>query len=181
MFLYIHGFRSVGLCHKGSILKSFAPTSLLPDLPYSPKLAIEFLQKLILENKDKKLCLIGSSLGGFYATYLAEKFQCKAVLINPLVYAYEMLYPAIGKIDVVKKNESFLWSLDLVNELNAFKVKKINSSLYFVLLQKGDSVLDYKIAKDFYKDSKMCIEEGGSHYFDDFLSKKDMILDFANS
>ena len=181
MFLYIHGFRSVGSCHKGSILKGFAPDTLLPNLPYVPRLAINFLEELILENKAKNLCLVGSSLGGFYAMYLAEKYQLKAILINPAIDAVNALYLAIGKMDNAKLCESFLWTLDLVEDLRNFQIKTLTKDLYFVLLQKGDKILDYSITRDFFKDSKILIEEGGSHQFEAFETKKELLLDFMQA
>ena len=90
MLLYLHGFRSVGLCYKGSLIASFAPNALTPNLPYVPDLAIELIENFIKKyQKTQKICLVGSSLGGYYATFLAEKYQLKAVLINPVINAYQ--------------------------------------------------------------------------------------------
>lgn len=83
--LYLHGFRSVGLCYKGRELASFAPNSLTPNLSYVPSLAIAYVESIIQKYGTQNLCLVGSSLGGYYATYLADKYAIKAVLVNPVV------------------------------------------------------------------------------------------------
>ena len=88
MLLYLHGFRSVGLCYKGKQIITFAPDALTPNLSYVPTLAIALAESLIAEySKTHKICLIGSSLGGYYATFLAQKYHLKAVLVNPVIDA----------------------------------------------------------------------------------------------
>ncbi|WP_297810235.1 YqiA/YcfP family alpha/beta fold hydrolase [uncultured Helicobacter sp.] len=180
MLLYLHGFRSIGLCYKGKQIATFAPNVLTPNLPYVPTLAIKLLESLILQySKTHKICLIGSSLGGYYATFLAQKYQFKAVLINPVIDACKTLLPAIGKVNVPYNKTSFFWSLDLVESLKQYRVDFITPELYCVLLQSGDQVLDYRVAAQKFKDSKLIIEKGGSHHFDNFISQKDTILKWA--
>lgn len=178
--LYLHGFRSVGLCYKGRELASFAPNSLTPNLSYVPSLAIAYVESIIQKYGTQNLCLVGSSLGGYYATYLADKYAIKAVLVNPVVNAYETLLPAIGRVFVSYSSESFFWDLSLVESLKQYYVKSLQGELYCVLLQKGDKVLDYRIAKERFLDCKCIIQEGGSHRFENFLSQKETILSWAN-
>ncbi|MBX7490867.1 YqiA/YcfP family alpha/beta fold hydrolase [Helicobacter turcicus] len=178
--LYLHGFRSVGLCHKGQQIVSFAPSSLTPNLSYVPCLAIAYAESLIQKHGVQNLCLVGSSLGGYYATYLAHKYGIKAVLVNPVVDAYATLLPAIGRVLVSYTGESFFWDLSLVESLKRYYVECIRSELYCVLLQKGDKVLDYRIAKGRFRDCKCIVEEGGSHHFENFLNQKETILMWAN-
>ncbi|MDA3966948.1 MULTISPECIES: YqiA/YcfP family alpha/beta fold hydrolase [Helicobacter] len=179
MFLYLHGFRSIGMCYKGRIIFSSLPNSILPDLPYVPKLAINLAENIIKNNNIK--CIIGSSLGGYYATFLAEKYKIKSVLINPVINAYKTLLPAIGTIPISYNKQHFFWSLDLVESLKDYKTNNINYELYLLLLQKGDNILDYKEAQERFKDSKTIIEDGGSHRFENFQSKIEIIRSFANS
>ncbi|WP_245596253.1 YqiA/YcfP family alpha/beta fold hydrolase [Helicobacter rodentium] len=181
VLLYLHGFRSVGLCYKGKQIASFAPDSLTPSLSYVPDLAIACAEGLIKKYGAQNLCLIGSSLGGYYATYLAEKYAIKAVLVNPVINAYKTLLPAIGQVNVSYNNTSFFWSLNLVESLKKYFVDSITPELYCVLLQSGDQVLDYRIAAQKFKDSKLIIEEGGSHHFDNFISQKNTILEWAEN
>ena len=179
VLLYLHGFRSVGLCYKGKQIASFAPNSLTPNLPYVPHLSISYAESLIQKYGAQNLCLIGSSLGGYYATYLAEKYAMKAVLINPVVNAYETLLYAVGKIPVPYNGEMFFWDLSLVESLKKYYVAVIKPQLYCVLLQTGDKVLDYTVAKEKFKECKCVIEEGGSHRFENFANQKDTILSWA--
>ncbi len=81
MILYIHGFASCGDSNKTRLLKEHFKDLLSPDIPVDPDEAISFLHKLIINNEVTML--IGSSLGGFYAAYFAEKFQIRAVLLKP--------------------------------------------------------------------------------------------------
>ncbi|WP_104721337.1 YqiA/YcfP family alpha/beta fold hydrolase [Helicobacter mesocricetorum] len=181
MLLYLHGFRSVGLCYKGTIIRNFSSCSLTPNLPYVPTLAIEFIQSLIEKyQKQHKICLIGSSLGGYYATFLAEKYHLKAILVNPVVDGYKTLLPAVGRIHIPYSNETFLWTLDLALSLKQYFVENITPSLYYVMLQKGDKVLNYRNAAQKFKDSKILLQEGGSHRFENFQDQKDSILQWAN-
>ncbi|MDY3112911.1 MAG: YqiA/YcfP family alpha/beta fold hydrolase, partial [Helicobacter sp.] len=155
------------------------PDSITPDLSYVPKIAMESLENIILKRGAKNLCLIGSSLGGFYATFLAEKYKIKTILVNPVVDAYKTLLPAIGKIYITYSGQSFFWGLDLVNSLKEFYVEEINPELYLLLLQKGDKVLDYRIAENKFKGTKCIVQESGSHRFENFASLKDEILEWA--
>lgn len=179
MILYLHGFRSIGLCYKGKIISKHIPNSILPNLPYVPDFAINKAEDIIKNNNIK--CIVGSSLGGYYSTYLSDKYNIKSVLINPVIDAYKTLYLAIGTIPIQYTKEKFFWSLDLVESLIKYKVHDIKHELYLVMLQKGDEILDYKEAKDKFCNSKLIIEDGGSHRFDNFETKIEMILKFANS
>ncbi len=181
MLLYLHGFRSIGLCYKGTIIRDFSPHSLTPNLPYIPDLAIEFIQSLIEKyQKQYKICLIGSSLGGYYATFLAEKYDLKAILVNPVIDGYKTLLPAVGRIHIPYNNQTFLWTIDLALSLKQYYVETITPSLYYVMLQKGDKVLNYKNAVEKFRDSKMLLQEGGSHRFENFQDQKDSILQWAD-
>lgn len=181
MLLYLHGFRSIGLCYKGTIIRDFSPHSLTPNLPYVPDLAIEFIQSLIEKyQKQYKICLIGSSLGGYYATFLAEKYHLKAILVNPVIDGYKTLLPAVGRIHISYNNQTFLWTMDLALSLKQYYVETITPSLYYVMLQKEDKVLNYKNAVEKFRDSKMLLQEGGSHRFENFQDQKDSILQWAD-
>ena len=98
MILYIHGFASCGTGKKSDSLKNYFGQDcvIAPNLPFSPKLAIKFLSNII-KNSPIDL-LVGSSLGGYYAIYLAQEFNKKAVLINPSLKPHHTLLPHIGKI-----------------------------------------------------------------------------------
>ena len=167
MILYIHGFRTTVTSHKAELLTDYygVENIFIADHSIIPAQAIQDLEKII---EDKKITsIIASSLGGYYATYLSEKYKLKTVLINPSVTPYRTLKKAIGdneRQDGVK----FVWKEEHVKMLEAFKVENPTIENYFLFLQKGDEVLDYRIALDFYKGCKLVIEEGGNHRFKGF-------------
>ena len=169
MLIYIHGFGSSGFGGKAMIFKEqYEEEVLLPSLSYVPSLAINTLEQLIeFLIKDKKsVNLIGSSLGGYYAIYLANKYNIKAVLINPAVKPYKTLdklgmatnYFDMSSFEVTHEHLNFLKTLD-VDEIK-------NQKNFMLLLQKGDDLLDYKEASNKLPDSVLNIEDGGSHTYD---------------
>ncbi|NPA73490.1 MAG: hypothetical protein GXO12_02150 [Epsilonproteobacteria bacterium] len=175
MILYIHGFRTTNRSYKAGLLKGhFKEKLIIADHPVQPRKAIAYLEKVIEENDIKGI--IASSLGGYYATYLSEKYGLKAVLINPSVKPYETTRKYLG-INSKTNGEEFEWKEKHLERLAEFKVQKPNPDNYFLFLQMGDDVLDYKVALDFYKGAKMVVEEGGNHrfkgldrYFDEITS-----------
>ncbi|MDX1295543.1 MAG: YqiA/YcfP family alpha/beta fold hydrolase [Sulfurimonadaceae bacterium] len=173
MMLYIHGFGSCGDSNKTRLLKShFGEENVLaPDVPVAPEEAMEFLGKLIQENDITML--IGSSLGGFYATALSNQFSIDAVLINPSCHPYRTLAPYIGENDYWCNDETFEWKGEYLMQLARIAENmQLPDTELMVLLQTDDEVLDYTVAADIYKEYFVIIEEGGNHRFenlDDYL------------
>ncbi len=176
MILYIHGFKSCGRGNKSEVLRRYFGDVYAPDLPYSPAKAMSFLEKTI-EEKDIDL-LVGSSLGGFYATYLAQKFCIKAVLINPSVHPYETLKPFIGEQERFCDKEKFLWKAEYLQELLRFDTSNLRKRLFLVLLQTGDEVLDYRVALKKYANQRRIVEYGGNHRFENIEDYLCMIENF---
>ncbi|MEA1879785.1 MAG: YqiA/YcfP family alpha/beta fold hydrolase [Campylobacterota bacterium] len=173
--LYLHGFASCGVGNKSTTLKQYfgASNVLCPDLDPSPDKAIASIEKLI-ENLEDVL-LIGSSLGGFYATYLAEKFGLKAVLINPSTQPWETLSSYVGVQKRYCDNVPFDFKEQYLQALLPLK-KEPSRGKYLLLLQSEDEVLDYTKAQSFYNKHRVIIEVGGNHRFeniDDYLSMID--------
>ncbi len=171
MIIYIHGFGSSGKGGKSLQLRDYFKSQnipfISPSLSYVPELAIDTLEQLI-ESYDE-VVLIGSSLGGFYSIYLAEKYGLKAVLINPAVDSPNTLRRMLS-LDSLAKNyyddSHFEWSENHVNMLLNCRVKEIQNGNYFLLLQTGDDVLDYKDALFKLPNAKSIVEEGGTHPFE---------------
>ena len=170
MLIYIHGFASSGLGGKASLFKEYFDDEVItPSLSYVPSLAINTLEQLIesYQRLDEDVFLIGSSLGGYYSIYLANKYNLKAVLINPAIYPYETLdkigtatnYYDYSSFEVTKEHISYLKSIDVTN-IN-------NQSNFLVLLQEDDEVLDFNDAVEKLSQSELIIEEGGSHSFEE--------------
>ncbi|AXX92798.1 esterase [Malaciobacter molluscorum LMG 25693] len=183
MIIYIHGFGSSGFGGKASILReTFDNDIILPSLSNIPNLAIDTLEQLILLIKkiDDNIYLIGSSLGGFYSIYLANKYDLKAVLINPTIYPYETLNKigtAINYYDL----STFECNQKHLDSLKNFEVNVIkNQKNFLLLLQKGDEVLDYRQALEKLPNAKIIVKEGGNHSFTNFEGYIENIKDFFN-
>jgi len=169
MIIYIHGFAGSGMSSKAKILKDeFKEYDFLaPSLSYVPSLAIETLKELISSFlKYDKVYLIGSSLGGYYATYLAEYFSIPVVLINPAVNPQDTLNQYLGQNNNLYDNSYYEWNKKHMDMLKTYAVKNITSKLYFLLLQKGDELLNYKEAIYKYENASSIVINGGSHRFE---------------
>ena len=169
MIIYIHGFGSSGSGGKATLFREkFQEDILLPSLSYVPTLAIDTLEQLIklLINKNEKISLVGSSLGGYYSIYLANKYNLKAVLINPAITPYTTLdkigmatnYFDLTTFEVTKEH------IQMLKKLEVNLIKKQEN--FMVLLQKDDDVCPYLKAVEKLPNSTLHIEEGGSHTFD---------------
>jgi len=168
MIIYIHGFGSHGLGSKASSFKTFFKEKkeafIAPSLSYIPDLAIQTLEELIESYDDVKL--IGSSLGGFYALYLAQKYGLKAVLINPSIYPYITLKKVLGEAPGFYDGSHFQWMKSHLEMLKKYETDLFLQENVMLLLQKGDETLDYKEAEAKLPNAKQIVEEGGSHSFD---------------
>jgi len=174
MVIYIHGFGGSGEGSKAKAFreyfKSIDEDFIAPSLSYVPQLAIKTLEELI-ESYHGDVYLIGSSLGGYYATYLSKIAQVKkVVLLNPSVNPKDTLQRAIGNAPNFFDESYYNWNQKHLEMLNNYRV---NSDIYWylkykglVFLQKGDELLDYNEAVDKYNGIKQIVEDGGSHSFD---------------
>jgi len=187
MIIYIHGFGSSGKGGKALELRAYFKSQniscIAPSLSYVPELAIDTLEQLI-ESCDEEVTLIGSSLGGFYSIYLAEKYGLKAVLINPAVDSAQTLKHLVTLGDRQKNyydNTHFDWTAEHVDMLLSYRVNEVKNGEYFLLLQTGDEVLDYQEALAKLPNAKTVVEEGGTHPFEGierhFESVKAFLLD----
>lgn len=181
MILYLHGFASCGNSTKTQLLKKYfgEENVLAPDLPPSPHEAVSLARRVIIEN-DIDL-IIGSSLGGFYATYLCETTGIKAVLINPSTQPYITLASYVGENHYWCSGEAFEFSREDLNALFEYAVGTLNdASKYLLLLQAGDELLDYTKAQEKYAGAKIIVEEGGNHRFENLDQYLKIIKDFSN-
>ena len=129
-----------------------------------------------------ELTLVGSSLGGFYATYLAERYGAKAVLINPAIRPFESLAAYLGPQRNPYTGVSYELTPEHFAELEAMCVPRITRpERYFLLVQTGDELLDYRAAVAYYAGAWQLVEGGGDHAYRDFGAQVPMILRFAGS
>lgn len=167
MILYLHGFASCGDSTKSRLLKNYFGSEevLAPDLPIDPVEAIRFIKKQILEH-DIDL-IIGSSLGGFYASYFCELLEIKTVLINPSTQPFITLAPYVGTNRYWCSDETFEFTRDHLKSLFEFATAKPKKpELCLLLLQTGDELLDYTKAQEKYEDATCIVQEGGNHRFE---------------
>ena len=177
--LYLHGFGSCGDSNKSRILREYFGEDQIfsPDLPYAPVDAISYIDGLI---KTKSIdMLIGSSLGGFYATYFAEKYTLPAVLLNPSVTPWQTLATHIGWQERFCDREIFEFKEVYLRQLEGLQQEPLKGK-YLVLLQSDDEVLDYRVARFFYKKHKVVVEYGGNHRFENIDCYISMIKRFGS-
>ncbi|NOQ89226.1 MAG: esterase YqiA [Gammaproteobacteria bacterium] len=185
--LYLHGFNSSPQSHKAQLVTQYMSDNdcldqlICPQIPAVPEEARRFLEQLVEETlENHSLNFVGSSLGGYYATYLAEKYSGSAALINPSVKPYETLRAYLGENKFYF--DEGVWEFDEthIQQLEVMKVGDITEAeRYLVLLQTGDETLDYREAESKYKDSHCIIEQGGDHAFVDLERYIPKIMQFS--
>ena len=169
--IYIHGFGGNGEGKKAQLFREYAQQNnyhfIAPSLSYVPTLAIKTLEELTESYRTlgEEVVYVGSSLGGFYATYLADKYATKAALINPAVQAYETLSKVITQGKNYFDGSYFEWNSGHIKMLENYHVDNIDTANFFLLVQTADEVLDYTFAVTKFKGSKQLIEQGGDHSF----------------
>ncbi|MBV7317049.1 YqiA/YcfP family alpha/beta fold hydrolase [Shewanella sp. NIFS-20-20] len=187
MLLYIHGFNSSPQSDKARITLTYCQTFLpqlkvyQPQLPSNPAAAFALLCDITEQAiaAGESLHYMGSSLGGFFATILAERYGGKAVLINPAVEPHLLMTDLLGLQTNPYTNEQYRVTLGHRSELAAMAPKAImHPDRFYVLLQSGDEVLDYRNAVAFYHCCAMHIEPGGNHSFEGYQEQLDGIFRF---
>ncbi|HQR03844.1 MAG: alpha/beta fold hydrolase [Proteobacteria bacterium] len=185
MILYLHGFRSSPHSRKAEQMQVAAGVAgvsfACPALPPSPRAAIALAQELITGCREPVI-LIGSSLGGFYATWLAERHQLRAVLVNPAVVPALDLVPYIGRQTNYHTGEAFDFTAGHVDELLALDTPALSRpGRYWLLVEEGDEVLDYRLAVARYAGARQTVLPGGDHAFSRWADYLEPIIDFVRS
>lgn len=189
LFIYIHGFNSSPQSFKAQCFFNFLSKNypfdefIAPQLPDFPSDAINTLSQCIEQHiKSTRIALIGSSLGGFYAAWLARKYALKAVLVNPAVNPDELLIDYLGKNINYHTGEEYVFTHEHIHQLTLLNVEHLkNPQKLMVMLQTGDEVLDYRLAKIKYSDTNLIIESGGDHSFQNFEQHCENIVQFLNA
>lgn len=187
MLIYLHGFNSSPASFKAKQLQAYfaqigTPEALVcPSLPHRPAQAIALLSDLIMTHRQRyeTVKLVGSSLGGFYATWLAEHFCVPAVLVNPAVHASRLLVSALGENTNYNNAEVYQFTRQHLMELAELELPVITHPENILLLvESGDEMLDYTAAVTYYAGCQQIIVPGGTHGFSSFVQYMPTILAF---
>ncbi|KAA3650609.1 MAG: esterase [Proteobacteria bacterium] len=185
MILYLHGFRSAPGSIKATRLRQHMAERGLADqfwceqLPIAAQAAIALIEAQIARCSTPPT-LVGSSLGGYYATWLAERHGLKAVMVNPGVLSYVSLAPYVGRQTNLYTGEVFDFTAQHIAELKAMEVPQITRpERYWLMVEAGDEILDYRHAVAKYAGARQTVLEGGDHGFSRWGDYLDDILAFA--
>jgi len=187
LIVYLHGFRSspqsvkarAMVRHVEALPAAERPALVVPDLGHAPAAAIAKVLDLVRGHAGP-LAFVGSSLGGYYATHLAERLGARAVLINPAVRPFDDLEPYRGLQTNLYTGVAFEVTDAHFDELRSLAVPRITRpARYFLLVQSGDEVLDWREAVAHYAGASQFVQGGGDHAFRDFEAQIPAILRFA--
>ena len=185
MIIYLHGFNSSPQSHKAQVLARFMAERGLGAHCACPALsplaagAIAAIEALMARHAGAHFCFLGSSLGGYYATYLAEKHGAKAVLVNPAIDPHIGLRAYLGEQKNLHTGEPYPLTEAHLREWRSLWVPRITPSRYLLFVETGDEVLDYRHAVARYQGAEQVVIEGGDHSLQSFPRHLPRILAFA--
>ena len=182
--LYFHGFASSSNSTKAKVLKKYISKNyknaeiIIPDIDNNFKLAVNQIHDLI-DNAKHPIVFIGSSLGGYYASYFSSKFKTKSVLINPAIPPLKDFEMYLGENENYSTGEKFIITPENIKYIRKMSYKKYaNAENTYVLLESGDEVLNYKETAKYFSGSYLDIIYGGSHSYESLDEKLKNIVNF---
>lgn len=184
--LYLHGFRSSPASVKSRMTHAAALARFPglvwhgPQLPVSPRAAMLMLEQDVAAWPRDTMAVVGSSLGGFYATVLAERLGCRAVVLNPAVHPARDLAAHVGEHTLWHYPEDrFVFEPAYVHELQALEVPHVTRpARYLAVIAKGDEVLDWREMVAHYPGARVLLLEGSDHALSDYDQQLPDVLDF---
>jgi len=185
MIVYLHGFNSSPASHKAQVLKrhlegrGLGDRYACPALPDTPAEAIRAVEDAIAGRRADGVTLIGSSLGGFYATWMAENIDCRAVLINPAITPHIGLEAYLGTQKNLHTGEPYELTRAHLEGWRRLLIERIDPERYLLLLETGDEVLNWREAARKYEGARMVIRQGGDHSLQCFAEMIPRILNFS--
>jgi predicted esterase YcpF (UPF0227 family) len=185
MIIYLHGFNSSPQSHKAQVLARFMAERDLGERCACPALgplaadAIAAVEALMARHAGARFCFLGSSLGGYYATYLAEKHGAQAVLVNPAIDPHFGLRVYLGEQKNLHTGAPYPLTEKHLREWRSLWVPRITPSRYLLIVETGDEVLDYRRAVARYHGAAQVVIEGGDHSLQSFPQHLPRILAFA--
>lgn len=184
MILYLHGFNSSPQSHKAQLMgKYMAELGLAGEYvcPALPPLAGEAIRQVERLGVNRDTCFIGSSLGGFYATHLAEKHGARAVLINPAIEPHVGLRAYLGAQKNLHTGEPYVLTEAHLEEWRRLYVPRLTPRRYLLLVETGDELLDYRQAVQRYAGAAQVVVQGGDHSLQSFPTHLPRILEFCRA
>ncbi len=185
MLIYLHGFNSSPGSHKAQLLKHYMEEHGLgdqyccPALPIPGERAVAAVETAMARHPRDSVTLVGSSLGGFYSTYLAERHDLRAVLINPAVHPHEDLRAYLGLQRNLHTQEQYELTAEHLRQWESLYLPAVHPQRYLLLVETGDEVLDYRVAVERYRGARQVVVAGGDHSFASFSEHIPLILEFA--
>lgn len=184
--LYLHGFRSSPQSAKARMVAERVArqhpgvTWWCPQLPPSPAAAMQMVSQGIASWPRDAMAVVGSSLGGFYATHVAQAAGCKAVLLNPAVHPARDLAKYIGEQAAWHDPaERFFFEPGYVDELRTLEAAALaHPQRFFAVIAKGDEVLDWREMTGRYPGARIKLLEAGDHALSDFDAHIDEVFGF---
>lgn len=184
MLIYIHGFNSSALSYKAGLLRGhmarlgLAQHYACPELSHWPAQAMAQLRDLLAPHDVRSVTLVGSSLGGYYATWLVENLGTRAVLVNPAVCPYDLLAAEVGPQKNLYTGEEYELTAAHLAELRALETERMTPANYLLVTATGDEVLDYRDAVRRYAGCEQIVVAGGDHGFRGFADYLDPVIAF---
>ena len=167
--LYLHGFnsspQSIKARQTGAWMaaRGLAEAFHCPALPVSAAGAVQLIESVLRGLDPSHTTVVGSSLGGFYATWAAEHFGCRAVLINPAVRPHLLLADHLGPQQNLYTGERYTLLPAHMAELASLEPATVTPSRYWLLAETGDETLDYRQAVRYYAGARQTVTGGGDH------------------
>lgn len=186
MIVYVHGFNSSPASTKSSQLRNRLESLgrggefRCPALPYAPRGAMALLEQELAGVAPETVTLVGSSLGGFYATCLTERLGVRAVLVNPAITPHQGLRSYLGPQKNLYTGEEYTLTEEHLAQLTSLyvgKPRRLDS--YLLMHTTGDELLDWRVAVEHYAGCRQVIVAGSDHGFREFGDYLDIVLGFA--
>lgn len=185
MILYLHGFNSSPASHKARAMRAsmdargLGDRFICPALPHQPEAAVGLIEAAYARHAAQDVTFVGSSLGGFYATWFAEKYARRAVLLNPAIRPDLGLEAFLGQQQNLYTGVPFELTRAHLAGWRALVVGRVDPERYLLLLETGDELLDWREAARKYEGARTVIRDGGDHTLQSFPEHLPRILAFA--
>jgi uncharacterized protein len=184
VIFYLHGFNSSPHSHKAQVLGRYLEEQGLGEryaCPALPPLASAAIRVIEAAMGSDRPAFVGSSLGGFYATYLAEKHDAQAVLINPAIDPHVGLRAYLGPQKNLHTGEPYELTEAHLGEWEKLCVPAVTPGRYLLLVETGDEVLDYRRAVERYRGAEQVVVTGGDHSLQSFPQHLPRLLEFLSA